>query len=85
MTKSENMNLFGATESAIAKDMKADYTMRMLRMSYAGQEHQFLRMVFNAVTKNVDDHTKNISYMMNKDGEWKLSPAYDIILSSDSS
>jgi serine/threonine-protein kinase HipA len=58
--------------------------MRMLRMSYAEQEQLFRRMVFNAVSKNVDDHTKNISYMMDKDGVWKLSPGYDITLSSDS-
>lgn len=41
-------------------------------------------MVFNAVSINVDDHTTNISYMMDKDGVWKLFPAYDITLSSDS-
>ena len=63
---------------------QAFYTMRMLRMPYAEQEQQFRRMVFNVVSKNVDDHTKNISYMMDKDGVWKLSPAYDITLSSDS-
>lgn len=38
----------------------------------------FSRMVFNHYAKNFDDHTKNISFLMNKRGVWSLSPAYDI-------
>lgn len=38
----------------------------------------FSRMVFNVVIRNQDDHTKNISFLMDKAGNWKLSPAYDI-------
>jgi len=38
-------------------------------------------MVFNAVARNQDDHTKNISFLMNKRGEWSLSPAYDVTYS----
>ncbi len=35
-------------------------------------------MVFNEYAKNYDDHTKNIAFLMNKQGEWSLSPAYDM-------
>ena len=35
-------------------------------------------MVFNVVLRNQDDHTKNISFLMNPDGQWRLSPAYDM-------
>ena len=28
---------------------------------------------------NVDDHTKNFSFIMNEKGEWNLSSAYDLI------
>ena len=35
-------------------------------------------MVFNVMSRNCDDHTKNFAFIMNKSGEWKLSPAYDI-------
>ena len=38
----------------------------------------FRRMVFNVFGKNHDDHVKNISFLMNKDGKWSLSPAYDL-------
>jgi serine/threonine-protein kinase HipA len=56
-------------------------TMRLLKLPYPDHEQQYRRMVFNVLTKNVDDHVKNISYMMDKDGVWKLSPAYDVMFS----
>jgi len=55
--------------------------MRQIKLGYSDQEQQYRRMVFNAVTKNLDDHTKNISYIMDRDGSWHLSPAYDITFS----
>lgn len=39
----------------------------------------FRRMVFNVVSRNQDDHTKNISFLMAPDGRWRLSPAYDVM------
>lgn len=41
-------------------------------------EQQFRRMVFNVMIRNQDDHTKNIGFLMNRRGEWSLSPAYDV-------
>lgn len=38
----------------------------------------FRRMVFNVVARNNDDHTKNFSFLMNKEGKWSLAPAYDL-------
>lgn len=38
-------------------------------------------MVFNCIAVNQDDHVKNISFLMDRNGEWKLSPAYDITFS----
>ena len=35
-------------------------------------------MVFNVLAWNCDDHVKNISFLMDKQGEWKLAPAYDV-------
>lgn len=52
--------------------------MRRLRLPYSQAEEMFLRMVFNVVIRNQDDHTKNISFLMDKKGKWSLSPAYDI-------
>ena len=41
-------------------------------------EQFYRRMVFNAITVNMDDHVKNISFLMDRRGKWTLSPAYDI-------
>ena len=38
----------------------------------------FRLMVFNVFIKNRDDHAKNFSFQL-INGEWKLSPAYDIL------
>jgi serine/threonine-protein kinase HipA len=41
-------------------------------------EQLYRRMVFNVVARNQDDHVKNISLLMGRDGRWKLAPAYDV-------
>ena len=38
--------------------------------------------VFNVLAHNRDDHSKNFSYLMDSQGRWKLSPAYDLTFSS---
>ncbi|MES2761615.1 MAG: type II toxin-antitoxin system HipA family toxin [Bacteroidota bacterium] len=53
-------------------------TMRMLGLPYPQAEQLYRRMVFNVMARNCDDHTKNFSFIMDKTGVWKLSPAYDI-------
>ncbi|MBC7539290.1 MAG: type II toxin-antitoxin system HipA family toxin, partial [Bacteriovorax sp.] len=44
-------------------------------------EQQFRRTIFNIIGRNQDDHTKNIAFLMNKKGEWSLSPAFDVTYS----
>ncbi len=45
-------------------------------------ETQFRNAVFNVLSHNRDDHSKNFSFMMNEDGTWSISPAYDLTFSS---
>jgi serine/threonine-protein kinase HipA len=52
--------------------------MRSLRLPYSQAQEMFRRVVFNVVVRNQDDHTKNISFLMDKAGQWSLSPAYDM-------
>lgn len=56
-------------------------TIRRFELPMATLEEQFRRMVFNIVARNQDDHVKNISFLMDKAGNWRLSPAYDVIYS----
>jgi serine/threonine-protein kinase HipA len=53
-------------------------TMKQLGISQPLIEEQFRRTVFNVVGCNQDDHVKNISFMMDRQGNWSLSPAYDL-------
>ena len=55
--------------------------MRQIGITYKEIEQYYRRMVFNVLLVNQDDHVKNISFLMNKDGEWTLSPAYDLTFS----
>ncbi len=52
--------------------------MRALRLPYSQAQEMYRRMVFNVVIRNQDDHTKNISFLMDRQGKWSLSPAYDM-------
>ena len=58
---------------------QAMQTIRSLGLGMPAIEEQFRRAIFNVVARNQDDHVKNISFLMNRAGAWKLSPAYDII------
>jgi len=53
-------------------------TMRALILPYPQAEQLYRRMVFNIIARNCDDHTKNFSFMMDKQGVWKLAPAFDV-------
>ena len=41
-------------------------------------EKMFRLAVFNVLSHNRDDHAKNFSFLMDANGEWRLSPAYDL-------
>ncbi|WP_421555876.1 type II toxin-antitoxin system HipA family toxin [Pseudomonas kitaguniensis] len=51
---------------------------RVLKLGRREAEQFFRRMVFNVIARNQDDHTKNISFLLDTDGTWYLSPAYDV-------
>jgi serine/threonine-protein kinase HipA len=53
-------------------------TMRELKLSYPEAEQMFRRMVFNVISRNCDDHTKNFAFRLKKDAQWELAPAYDV-------
>jgi len=57
---------------------QALFTMRRMGLSMAQLEEQFRRMVFNVLARNQDDHVKNIAFLMDRSGAWRLSPAFDI-------
>lgn len=52
--------------------------LKELNADYSDIVQLYRRMVFNVLTKNNDDHVKNISFLMDRKGNWSLSPAYDL-------
>ena len=55
--------------------------MRQLNLPMAAVEQQFRRMAFNVIARNQDDHVKNIAFLMDRQGKWSLSPAFDMTYS----
>ena len=53
-------------------------TIERLGLGYEAMEQMFARMVFNVYADESDDHTKNFSFLMKRDGKWTLAPAYDL-------
>ena len=47
-------------------------------------EQMFGRTVFNVLSHNRDDHSKNFAFLMDAEGVWSLAPAYDLTFSSSS-
>lgn len=54
----------------------------MLGVSQSDKEQMFKLMVFNLVFSNKDDHARNFSFLMNEEGQWRFSPAYDLTFST---
>ena len=62
-------------EDLIALSMTLTRDMREVKKMYQ-------LAVFNVLSHNRDDHAKNFSFLMRANGEWKLSPAYDLTFSA---
>ncbi len=53
----------------------------MMTKNQEAVQAMYKRMVFNVLAKNLDDHTKNHAFLMDKTGKWSVSPAYDLTYS----
>ena len=52
--------------------------MKRLQLPYYQFEQQYRLALFNVIARNHDDHVKNFSFLMNREGKWQISPAYDV-------
>lgn len=60
---------------------QAVQTIKRLGLSMHEVEQQVRRTFFNVLARNQDDHVKNIAFLMNRKGDWRLSPAFDLAYS----
>jgi serine/threonine-protein kinase HipA len=56
-------------------------TIQRLSLPIDDIDQQVRRTFLNVLARNHDDHVKNIAFLMNKQGRWRLSPAFDIAYS----
>jgi len=56
-------------------------TIQLLSLPMEDIEQQVRRTFFNVLARNHDDHVKNIAFLMDKQGQWRLSPAFDLAYS----
>ena len=60
---------------------QAIHVMKRLSLSQKELNQQVLRTFFNIIARNQDDHVKNIAFLMDRQGRWRLSPAFDVCYS----
>ena len=53
-------------------------TVSQLGLGDDAIQQTFLRMAFNVMSRNCDDHTKNFSFLLRQGQSWELAPAYDV-------
>ena len=56
-------------------------TIQLLSLPIEDIEQQVRRTFLNIIARNHDDHVKNIAFLMDKRGQWRLSPAFDVAYS----
>ncbi len=75
------MQHFDFNDPAAYSYEQAALTIRNLGLGMDVVEQQVRRAIFNVVARNQDDHVKNIAFLMDRSGTWRLSPAYDVAYS----
>ena len=74
---------FDFNEAGAHSYEQALMVIRELGLSMHTIEEQFRRMAFNVLARNQDDHVKNIAFLMDRTGAWKLAPAFDLTYACD--
>ena len=73
-----------AAISPNARDyMNLFWLSEKLHLPYHQREQLFRRMVFNHVAGVTDDHNKNFSFLMDRNNNWSLAPAYDVMFTAN--
>lgn len=63
--------------------MKIAWLANNLNLPQEDRDQLFIRMVFNFAAGISDDHNKNFSFTMDRQGLWRLSPAYDVMFTAN--
>ena len=69
---------FDYNEAGLYSYEQALGIIHRLELGIDAIEAQFRRMAFNIIARNQDDHVKNIAFLMDRRGRWRLAPAFDV-------
>lgn len=75
------MRHFDYNQAGVYAYEQAIETIQLLSLPAEDTEQQVRRTYFNILARNHDDHVKNIAFLMDKQGQWRLSPAFDMAYS----
>jgi serine/threonine-protein kinase HipA len=53
--------------------------IQRLNLGHPALQELYRRMLFNVLARNQDDHTRNIAFLMGRQGAWSLAPAFDMV------
>lgn len=76
----------GLTHTPVRDGLDYDDLMNLTREltgDHRAVEQVFRRAVFNVLAGNDDDHGRNHAFLMDDDGNWRLSPAFDLTLATN--
>ena len=81
-----HVHTFGNMIHADFRIPSTDYSdffkvIKILTKNHADVVRGFRQMIFNILANNRDDHVKNVSFMIDENEEWRLTPAYDLTFS----
>jgi serine/threonine-protein kinase HipA len=73
------MSLLGLNDGDEATYTDIAECIRMYSSEPVADLHElWRRIVFGVLIGNLDDHLRNHGFLYDKDGQWRLSPAYDL-------
>lgn len=78
--KIHTLSLAGMNPEATSYEQLMEVCIK-LGLPYKEREETYRRAVFNILTCNVDAHIRNFEFMMEPEGKWHITPAFDLTFS----
>jgi serine/threonine-protein kinase HipA len=79
MTLFDHLNLSDARHAGTSYRDICDHLRRLGSRPSEDRRQIFRRMVFNIICGNSNDHLRNVSFLRDRDGRYRLAPAYDLV------
>ena len=78
--KIHTVSLAGMNPEATSYEQLMEVCIK-LGLPYKERTETYKRAIFNILTCNVDAHIRNFEFMMEQEGDWHITPAFDLTFS----